>query len=349
MLVHGERAATWSVIRDAGLEASPPAWRSGRSVVVPGEGQSQPRGWWGSAERDIAARCAPDRPLADEVADIAEWDDDRRRQTLEWFAQIWCADAALLSAEGVGRVEAAWESGQQNFVIADGYDRVAEHLARGLDVHLHAPVHRLRWAPGAVEAHSQLGVRIRARAAVVTVPPSVVAAGRMRLAPSPPAWKLDAAASIPVGPVMRVVVRLARAAPEGASVIVTGAHGGWWRVSEGSRVVLGWIGGPAAARVARDGASKELVLRVGRALGWLTRRGIEAVRVVDWGSDPWSLGGYSYPRVGALEAPATWAEPIADTLFFAGEATCGDRHPATVHGAIESGWRAADEVARALA
>ncbi|MGQ9549684.1 MAG: FAD-dependent oxidoreductase, partial [Roseiflexus sp.] len=30
--------------------------------------------------------------------------------------------------------------------------------------------------------------------------------------------------------------------------------------------------------------------------------------------------------------------------FFAGEATAYDSNPQTVHGAIESGWRAADEV-----
>jgi Flavin containing amine oxidoreductase len=38
------------------------------------------------------------------------------------------------------------------------------------------------------------------------------------------------------------------------------------------------------------------------------------------------------------------AEPIKDTLFFAGEATESEGRHATVHGAIATGHRAASEV-----
>jgi monoamine oxidase len=71
--------------------------------------------------------------------------------------------------------------------------------------------------------------------------------------------------------------------------------------------------------------------------------------VVRWWQEPFSRGAYSYPVAGALGAPGALAAPVAGTLFFAGEATCGERHPATVHGAIETGWRAAQEVAEAIA
>jgi hypothetical protein len=39
---------------------------------------------------------------------------------------------------------------------------------------------------------------------------------------------------------------------------------------------------------------------------------------------------------------------VAGTLFFAGEATCGDGHSATIEGALRSGWRVAGEVVGAL-
>jgi uncharacterized protein with NAD-binding domain and iron-sulfur cluster len=48
--------------------------------------------------------------------------------------------------------------------------------------------------------------------------------------------------------------------------------------------------------------------------------------------------------VGGLEARAALAQPVENTLFFAGEATNSDGHTATVHGAIASGRRAAREV-----
>ena len=64
-----------------------------------------------------------------------------------------------------------------------------------------------------------------------------------------------------------------------------------------------------------------------------------------WSADPWARGSYSYLPVGAQPAlRAALAQPIDGRLFIAGEATSGTA-PATVHGALASGRRAADEVA----
>jgi monoamine oxidase len=64
----------------------------------------------------------------------------------------------------------------------------------------------------------------------------------------------------------------------------------------------------------------------------------------DWNADPWSRGAYSYPRAGGSRAGRALREPVQNTLFFAGEAMCEPPDNGTVHGAIASGLRAADEV-----
>src|SRR5262249_8433545 len=69
--------------------------------------------------------------------------------------------------------------------------------------------------------------------------------------------------------------------------------------------------------------------------------------VADWQADPFSFGAYSYVPVGAITAPMGLAEPVADTLFFAGEATDSDGNSGTMHGAIASGYRAACELLKA--
>lgn len=74
----------------------------------------------------------------------------------------------------------------------------------------------------------------------------------------------------------------------------------------------------------------------------------EAVLITRWAEDRWALGSYSHLAVGASPEDRTaLAAPVDDVLFFAGEATSVDQ-PSTVHGAVESGRRAADEVAEAL-
>lgn len=68
----------------------------------------------------------------------------------------------------------------------------------------------------------------------------------------------------------------------------------------------------------------------------------------NWQSDPLANGSYSFEQIGQQPTDRQiLAEPINQQLFFAGEAT----HPhfyATVHGAYETGVRAAREVAQAL-
>ena len=69
--------------------------------------------------------------------------------------------------------------------------------------------------------------------------------------------------------------------------------------------------------------------------GWLITR---------WGSDPFARGSYSSPGIGSSNTDRdTLAEPIADRLFFAGEATIRN-YSATVHGAYLSGHSAAEQI-----
>ena len=64
----------------------------------------------------------------------------------------------------------------------------------------------------------------------------------------------------------------------------------------------------------------------------------------DWSDDPHSRGAYSYVPAGALDAPSRMIEPELDTLYFAGEHTDVTGHWGTVHAAIRSGLRVAEQV-----
>ena len=76
---------------------------------------------------------------------------------------------------------------------------------------------------------------------------------------------------------------------------------------------------------------------------------LDAAYVHDWQNDPFSRGANSYGGLGAAGAQKEFAAPLQDTLFFAGEATDATGHVGTVHGAIASGRRAAQEVIRSFA
>lgn len=70
--------------------------------------------------------------------------------------------------------------------------------------------------------------------------------------------------------------------------------------------------------------------------------------VTRWGADPWTRGAWTSVRPGAGGDPrAELARPLADRVFFAGEATSADA-PGTLQGAYVDGQRAADAVSARL-
>jgi len=114
-------------------------------------------------------------------------------------------------------------------------------------------------------------------------------------------------------------------------------------------ILTGWVGGPPARALSAlpddtilDRALDSLaaILRLPRAE---IDRHLRAWHLHNWSADPFTCGAYSYLRVGGIPAITRLAEPIAGTLFFAGEHTSID-FTGTVHGAIESGYRAAEGV-----
>jgi len=117
--------------------------------------------------------------------------------------------------------------------------------------------------------------------------------------------------------------------------------------------VIAWAGGPKALRLA--GLSEEVL--VDKALDTLAsalrtapaklRQSFQSSAFHDWHTDPYTLGAYSYGGVGGEAGFALLAEPVQNTLFFAGEATHPDKN-GTVDGAVETGVRAAKEIRAAL-
>jgi monoamine oxidase len=111
-------------------------------------------------------------------------------------------------------------------------------------------------------------------------------------------------------------------------------------------IVTGFLAGPRDAAVAEalscDEAAARLMAQVERTLScdapiaWL-----DALKV-DWGHDPWALGAYSSPTVGAYDAWRALQETGSRTLLYAGEAA--HERGSTVDSALESGRRAASEL-----
>jgi monoamine oxidase len=127
----------------------------------------------------------------------------------------------------------------------------------------------------------------------------------------------------------------------------------WWTTYPvRSPLLVAWVGGPGALAMSRL-SPRELEAEGVAALARLlstTPRSIRAMLVEsfhhDWVNDPFARGVYSYSRVGGHAAPHDLAKPVRGTIWFAGEATVSQEDIGTVHGALASGQRAAQQILR---
>ena len=126
----------------------------------------------------------------------------------------------------------------------------------------------------------------------------------------------------------------------------------WWTQDPTpSNFLMGWAAGPAAKNLnglsyneLLDRAIGSLSRTFDKSESWL-RKCIFRLHYHDWSKDLFSLGAYSYPKVNGLQAAEILAEPIDETIYFAGEATDFTGANGTVHAAVQSGRSAAQKIA----
>ncbi len=197
---------------------------------------------------------------------------------------------------------------------------------------------------------------LRARRAILTVPTPHLASGRVSL-PREAADKADLAAGLPLGLANKVFLALDAADVE---ALPADGHlfgrtnrretGSYHLRPFGRPYIECFLGGRHARALEEAGegaagafAVAELTALLGSDLG----RRLRVLGETAWGQDPHALGSYSHAEPGRAEDRSALAQPVADRLFFAGEAT----HPqafSTAHGAWETGLRAASEVLGSL-
>lgn len=366
--IHGDRVITWELVRQLGLQVfeDPSQYRrffalDSRLFSVNSAEELPAGGLWAAlvaAEEEWVAARRPDTTLAEALRWWVERRglaaDERLWRLWQTLAAIgWSADLEELGVYGTD--EETYEGdGERNYRVADGYSRVVEGIVdQGLDLRLGHPVERIRWSERGVVAVAA-GETFEAACAVVTLPLGVLQAGTVEFDPPLPARLRQAIDGLRPGRAFRVALRFrGEIWPEEVGCIFTAEPRGVWErpgLGYGSRLPLFTVlvGGGDAERLSAlgaDGAIREVIAGLSVAVGRDLSGEVVEARVIDWTHDPFVRGAYSFTPVGSAGLRARLCEPVCNVLFFAGEATSTIR-PGTVHGALESGYRAADAVLR---
>jgi monoamine oxidase len=289
---------------------------------------------------------------------------DADKVSLHWLAHNALADQKI--------------DGERAFRMAGGYATFVELFrkqlaAAGVSIQLNSVVERIKWSLEGVHLALRTGdnlQELRTRRLLITVPLGVLQAkpgelGAIQFDPGLHPPKQDALTRLVMGKVIRVVIRFRERFWEnirppnckdslanlGFLFSEDDRFPTWWtRMPEVTPVITGWA--PAHYAEKLSGESDFMLMQESlESLSSVFKISKEELENLvagfyshDWQRDPFARGAYSYVRAGGEGEQAVLAAPVENTLFFAGEATDTSGHNGTVHGAIASGRRAANEI-----
>ena len=295
-------------------------------------------------------------------------DEETKQQALKYVEGFHAANPSLISARSLRRDSEAEEAikGDHQYRIASGYESlvraVADRIDRKLcDILLDTPVRKIVWRQGVIAARTS-AEEYQAPRTIITLPLSILKSNTVVFSPALPD-KQNAMSFLEMGPVIRVVLCFQEkfwehdAEMADLSFLFTDdpEFPTWWTSNALPYPVLtGWAAGPNARK--HTGRSKDEILqsavqslaRIMEITAPGLRKQMTGAFTHDWQADPFSRGAYSYAAVGGMDAAKALATAVADTLYFAGEATNSDGYNGTVHGAIATGLRAAKELLGSL-
>lgn len=248
---------------------------------------------------------------------------------------------------------------QPSFIVAEGLGTLVTTLTGQIPISLNTAVSLVDTSGPGVVVETQNGT-ITAKACLVTVSTGVLAAETIRFNPPLPVAKQEAVHDLPMGLLVKVPLLF-----DGARL---GLKDNEWMSYDipddnartqacffitwpfGYDYVFGNIGGRFGWELSREGpqatvdfALEEMVKQVGSDARKHFVKGI----ATDWATNPLTQGAYAAVRPGRVGVRTVLAAPIAEKLFFAGEAMGGNRC-ALVNGAYESGRKTAKRIAKTL-
>lgn len=283
------------------------------------------------------------------------------RRGVRWglLSDISCGYGAELRNLSLSQWDEDEEYGGEDLQFkGEGYSSLITFLAKecmnaGVAIQTGAAVDSIDWSAPEVRVRTKQQEHVSPQA-VVTLPLAVLKRGTVRFQAPLPEDKQRAIRRLGFGTLNKVVMAFREDFWDdeveyfGCLSDDDNPHIDYWNLEllTGKPVLAALIGGDAAVRL--EGLSDRDALRLvleplRRVFGSEVGEPL-AVQVTRWAGDPFACGSYSHVPPGATyDDYEALALPMENRLFFAGEAT-NVLYPSTVHGAYESGKRAAQEV-----
>ncbi|XP_042033196.1 protein FLOWERING LOCUS D-like isoform X1 [Salvia splendens] len=319
-----------------------------------------------SKNRQLMGEVSQDVSLGAALETFRDPLDEEEMNLFNWhLANLEYANASLLSRLSLAfwDQDDPYDMGGDHCFLPGGNGRLVQALLENVTIHYDKIVQAIRYGSDGVQVVVGGGQVYEGDMVLCTVPLGVLKSRSIEFIPELPQRKLDAIRRLGFGLLNKVALLFPHAF-WGTDLDTFGhlsdhpsRRGEFflfysYATVAGGPLLIALVAGEAAYRfeTADPTDSVQRVLRILRDI--YEPQGIEVPDPIQtvctrWGGDPLSCGSYSNVSVGASgDDYDILAESVGDgRLFFAGEAT-NRRYPATMHGALLSGFREAANMAQ---
>ena len=241
------------------------------------------------------------------------------------------------------------------YFCKEGFGALVAHYGCSLPIELEVPVQQIGWGGPRVSIETPRGT-LAARAVVVTATTGVLATEKIRFDPVLPVDKVESFHAYPMGCYNHIALLFSNdvfgLGPDAyvQTKVRTDELSSWISNVAGTGLTMIWAGGDLARKLEEGPLEAALDLGlelVAGVVGSSARDTFVKGDYTRWGSDPWTVGSYASVEPGKGGAREALRTPVADRIFFAGDA-CHEELSASCAGAHLSGIETAEEVIRHL-
>jgi monoamine oxidase len=264
------------------------------------------------------------------------------------------ASASLLSAYWNSKDEENWISGDEDFKFQETYfDLIDTQIAQPIidAISFNTIVKKIDYTTDKITVTDSLGNNYLADKIIVTVPISILKLNEIEFSPALPNEKTTAFSKFGMGPGMKVFMKFTNKFYSdfiyGGNICAAYANDTIGK-STADNVLLAFIMGDQANYLTSLGNDAAITTALLQELDLMyngqASAAFENSLVLNYTTKPFIKGAYGYSTIGMGDARQIAAKPISEKLYFAGEAMNTNGHHQTVHGAVESGYKAVIDI-----
>ncbi len=218
-----------------------------------------------------------------------------------------------------------------NYFTREGFGALVARYGADVPVELATPVRRLLWDVPGVACETDRGT-IRAKAAIVTASPAVLAFEEIAFSPALPPAHVQAFYDLPMGMLTKIPLqisgtRLGLKPFDDLLIERPALHDIYFLCFPFDiDLMVGFVGGDFAWEMSAAGeaAGVDFVTdRLCAIFGSDTRKHVGKAMMTNWGAERYVRGAYAAALPGRSGARATLMQPVGEKIWFAGEHLAG--------------------------